>query len=75
VNAQNINSVACRLKAVISESERTSVARQRLSHYVSWETNVYVTDHYHGNESLNSGAFAVTDTLAMVGSELRKLKG
>jgi hypothetical protein len=31
---QNYNAVACRLKAWISESERTSIARQRLGNYV-----------------------------------------
>jgi hypothetical protein len=34
---------------------------------------VYITDRYHGNESLNSGFSVVTNTLAAVVSENRKL--
>jgi hypothetical protein len=71
--------VACLLKAGISESTRTSIARQWLGNHVScitvWQTNTYITDHYHGNESLNSGISAVTNTLEAVVSEYRKLKG
>jgi hypothetical protein len=37
--------------------------------------NTYITDRYHGNESLNSKVPAVTSPLAAVVSENRKLKG
>jgi hypothetical protein len=75
--------VACRLKARISESQRTSVARQRLGNHGSFTIageltrsrgNAYIIDRYHGNESPNSGASEVTNPLVVVASELRKLK-
>jgi hypothetical protein len=61
-----------------------SVARQRFGNHVSLSLfgrqtrsrgNVYITYSYHGNERLNSGVPAVTNTLAVVVSENRKLKG
>jgi hypothetical protein len=63
------HTVACRLKAWISESERTSVARQRLR-----QLNAYVIDRSCRNESNNNGVCAVTKPLAAAVSKWRKLK-
>jgi hypothetical protein len=55
--------VVCRLRAGISESERTSVASQRVHNRP-----------YHGNESLRSGVSGVTNPLAGY-IEIKKTEG
>jgi hypothetical protein len=78
--------VACRLKARISESERTSIARQRLGNHVFCIIVCVTSKHVHvatrtwhivttENESINSGIPSITDTLSAVVSENKKLKG
>jgi hypothetical protein len=85
LSVNKIYTVASRLKPGISESERESITRQRLGNHVSCiiacETIKYVhvatrtlRDRYNENDSLNSGVPAVTNTLAAVISECRKLK-
>jgi hypothetical protein len=61
-----------------------SFVRQRLGNHVPFTTvmsqlstlkrQAYIIDPYHGNKSRNSGASAVKNPLAVIGSELRKLK-